>query len=32
MFCPNCGEELNEGAGFCSGCGKPLPRDESADR
>ena len=26
MFCPNCGTELDNGAEFCSGCGKPLSR------
>lgn len=24
MFCENCGQELNEGAKFCSNCGTPI--------
>ena len=24
MFCPKCGNELQPGAGFCSGCGSPV--------
>ena len=26
MTCPNCGKELREGAKFCTGCGKQIPR------
>lgn len=25
MFCKNCGNQINEGAAFCSKCGSPIP-------
>ena len=28
MFCPACGAENEDTAGFCSQCGKPLPHGE----
>ena len=24
MFCPNCGKEIQEGAGFCPSCGNKV--------
>ncbi len=26
MYCPTCGVQNPDDAGFCSGCGKPLPK------
>lgn len=30
MFCKNCGREIPEGARFCSGCGTPVSRPDTA--
>lgn len=29
-FCPKCGKEYKDGAGFCGGCGNPLPKTTPA--
>lgn len=30
MFCKNCGQEAQDGAAFCTNCGKPLNESEPA--
>ena len=30
MYCPNCGENNDNGAAFCRFCGNPLPQGDNA--
>lgn len=30
MFCPKCGNQINDSAKFCSGCGAPIERRKSS--
>ena len=31
-FCPNCGNQVDEGMKFCKNCGKPLTENQADDR